>query len=34
MIHCWAGGSSGLYGCPSYASATTLEWSFWQQYAW
>ncbi|HEY1559116.1 MAG TPA: PHB depolymerase family esterase [Kofleriaceae bacterium] len=34
MVHCWAGGVQGLYGCANYASATTLEWSFWQQYAW
>ena len=34
MGHCWAGGSSGIYGCPDYASATMLEWSFFQQYAW
>jgi poly(3-hydroxybutyrate) depolymerase len=40
MVHCWAGGSSqgdagqGAYGCPTYASATQLEWSFFKQYAW
>ena len=36
MGHCWAGGaaSAGIYSCPSAASATTLEWQFFQQYAW
>jgi polyhydroxybutyrate depolymerase len=33
MLHCWAGGT-GTYGCPSYASATQLEWAFFKQYAW
>ena len=38
MDHCWAGGSSAGAGgdnaCPSYASATQLEWSFFKKYAW
>jgi polyhydroxybutyrate depolymerase len=40
MVHCWAGGSQGgdagqgAYGCPGYASATELEWSFFKKYAW
>jgi polyhydroxybutyrate depolymerase len=34
MGHCWAGGASGLYGCPGYESATQLEWNFFKQYAW
>jgi polyhydroxybutyrate depolymerase len=40
MVHCWAGGSKGgdagqgAYGCPGYASATQLEWSFFKKYAW
>jgi polyhydroxybutyrate depolymerase len=37
MDHCWAGGATaGAAGnsCPSYASATSLEWSFFKQYAW
>ena len=34
MGHCWAGGTQGLYGCPTYAKATQLEWAFWKQYAW
>jgi polyhydroxybutyrate depolymerase len=34
MGHCWAGGQSGVYSCPTYASATTLEWAFWKKYAW
>jgi poly(3-hydroxybutyrate) depolymerase len=36
MGHCWAGGdpSAGIYSCPNNASATTLEWQFFQQYAW
>jgi polyhydroxybutyrate depolymerase len=33
MLHCWAGGT-GTFGCPSYASATQLEWAFFKQYAW
>ena len=33
MLHCWAGGPSP-YGCPGNASATQLEWTFFQQYAW
>ena len=38
MTHCWAGGDSSGDGagsaCPSYASATDLEWSFFKTYAW
>jgi polyhydroxybutyrate depolymerase len=37
MDHCWAGGATaGAAGnsCPTYASATQLEWSFFKQYAW
>lgn len=35
MGHCWAGGKSGsIYSCPSYASATALEWAFFKQHAW
>ncbi|HEU0030619.1 MAG TPA: PHB depolymerase family esterase [Kofleriaceae bacterium] len=36
MGHCWAGGaaSAGIYSCPTAASATTLEWEFFRQYAW
>jgi polyhydroxybutyrate depolymerase len=36
MGHCWAGGaaSAGIYACPTVASATTLEWEFFKQYAW
>jgi len=33
MLHCWAGGT-GEFGCPTYASATALEWAFFKQYAW
>jgi polyhydroxybutyrate depolymerase len=38
MGHCWAGGSptgtGAEFGCPTYASATQLQWSFFKQYAW
>jgi polyhydroxybutyrate depolymerase len=40
MVHCWAGGSQGgdagegASACPTYASATQLEWSFFKKYAW
>ena len=36
MAHCWAGGvaNTGSFSCPTYASATALEWAFWKQYAW
>jgi polyhydroxybutyrate depolymerase len=35
MGHCWAGGQGlSLYACNDYASATQLEWQFFQQYAW
>jgi polyhydroxybutyrate depolymerase len=35
MGHCWAGGPTGsIYACPSYASATQLQWDFFQQHAW
>ncbi|HEX4449225.1 MAG TPA: PHB depolymerase family esterase [Kofleriaceae bacterium] len=33
MLHCWAGGT-GTFGCPTYQSATQLEWAFFKQYAW
>jgi len=35
MVHCWAGGkSASIYACPSFESATQLEWAFFKQYAW
>jgi polyhydroxybutyrate depolymerase len=38
MGHCWAGGDqtggNTLSACPTYASATALEWSFFKKYAW
>lgn len=37
MGHCWAGGSTGnggMGGCPTYASATQLEWAFFKAHAW
>ena len=36
MGHCWAGGTkdSSGNGCPGFASATELEWSFFKTYAW
>jgi polyhydroxybutyrate depolymerase len=35
MVHCWAGGAgTSSSACPSYASATQLEWSFFKKYAW
>ena len=36
MGHCWAGGpsSAGVFACPSYESATQLQWQFWRTYAW
>jgi polyhydroxybutyrate depolymerase len=36
MGHCWAGGAEdgGIYSCPTYASATQLEWAFFKKYAW
>lgn len=38
MSHCWAGGSTAAQGalnaCPTYASATALEWAFFKKYAW
>lgn len=36
MGHCWAGGAAdaGIYACPTYASATQLEWEFFKTYAW
>ena len=38
MGHCWAGGSTSgqgaAFGCPTYASATSLEWAFFKKYAW
>jgi polyhydroxybutyrate depolymerase len=40
MGHCWAGGgtasgaSGASFSCPTYASATQLEWNFFKQHAW
>jgi poly(3-hydroxybutyrate) depolymerase len=38
MMHCYAGGSSdssvSTFSCPTYASATDLQWSFFKKYAW
>jgi poly(3-hydroxybutyrate) depolymerase len=35
MDHCYAGGiASDGNSCPTYASATQLQWSFFKQYAW
>ena len=39
MDHCWAGGATDAgagasSACPTYASATQREWSFFKQYAW
>ncbi len=36
MGHCWAGapGDAGVFACPTYASATQLEWDFFKKYAW
>jgi polyhydroxybutyrate depolymerase len=38
MGHCWAGGNdtpdAGGSACPTYASATALQWSFFKKYAW
>ncbi|HEX5058526.1 MAG TPA: PHB depolymerase family esterase [Kofleriaceae bacterium] len=35
MGHCWAGGKSGSpFACPTFESATQLEWAFFKQYAW
>jgi polyhydroxybutyrate depolymerase len=38
MVHCWAGGSiaggNADTACPTYASATQLEWQFFKKYAW
>ncbi len=38
MMHCYAGGSSAssvsTYSCPTYSSATTLQWAFFKKYAW
>ncbi|HTB72520.1 MAG TPA: PHB depolymerase family esterase [Polyangiaceae bacterium] len=38
MVHCWAGGSTagggGMFSCPTYTSATQLEWDFFKKYAW
>ncbi len=36
MPHCWAGGAAdgGIFSCPTYASATQLEWDFFKKYAW
>jgi poly(3-hydroxybutyrate) depolymerase len=35
MVHCWAGGGGGgNFSCPTYASATQLEWDFFKKYAW
>jgi polyhydroxybutyrate depolymerase len=38
MDHCWAGGSQGgqdaIYACPTFPSATQLQWAFFKKYAW
>jgi poly(3-hydroxybutyrate) depolymerase len=36
MSHEWAGGSnaSSAFGDPNYASATQLEWDFFEAHAW
>jgi polyhydroxybutyrate depolymerase len=35
MGHCWAGGvGSSAFSCPSYESATNLEWQFFKDHAW
>ncbi len=38
MSHCYAGGASTssatAYSCPTYASATQLQWNFFKKYAW
>lgn len=34
MGHCWAGGSGTANACPTYASATQLEWDFFKAHAW
>jgi poly(3-hydroxybutyrate) depolymerase len=36
MDHCWAGGAADgdSSSCPTYASATQLEWDFFKKYAW
>jgi polyhydroxybutyrate depolymerase len=38
MDHCWAGGSQSgqgsIYACPTYPSATQLQWAFFKKYAW
>jgi poly(3-hydroxybutyrate) depolymerase len=38
MDHCWAGGDAtgdtAGNACPTYASATELQWSFFKRYAW
>jgi polyhydroxybutyrate depolymerase len=36
MGHCWAGGDPNApsYSCPTYASATLLQWNFFKKYAW
>jgi poly(3-hydroxybutyrate) depolymerase len=37
MGHCWAGGApdaGAQFACPTYASATQLEWAFFKKYAW
>ncbi|HEX3346043.1 MAG TPA: PHB depolymerase family esterase [Polyangiaceae bacterium] len=36
MGHCWAGGAAdgGIFSCPAFASATQLQWAFYEKYAW
>jgi polyhydroxybutyrate depolymerase len=37
MDHCWAGGDpngAGGNACPTYASATELQWNFFKKFAW
>ena len=36
MGHCYASGGAagGNFGCPTYDSATKLQWNFFKQYAW
>jgi polyhydroxybutyrate depolymerase len=35
MGHCWGGGkTASVFACPTYASATALEWQFFKDYAW
>jgi polyhydroxybutyrate depolymerase len=34
MSHCWAGGVGTSDACPTYATATELQWNFFKKYAW